>query len=413
MKKLTGKSYYRRDNCRSCGKKDLELVIKNEPTPLGEEYIKEKKPQEYYPVDVFLCKDCNLLQLLDVVDPERLYRDYFYVTSLSLGLVNHFDDYAESVINKLRIPEKSFFLDIGSNDGVLLTSLKKRGMHILGVDPATEIAKKATESGLETIPDFFTLELASKIKKGHGKASVITSNNLLANIDNLDELIEGVKNLLTDDGVYIVEAAYSLDVIQNTIIDNIYHEHLSYFSANSFKNFFNSHGMELIDIERTHMKGGSLRAFAQLKKGLRRKSASVEELITLEKSFGLYGSEIYKKFDERVHNEKKRLVSILKKFKSEKKTIAGYGASVGATVLLHNLGIGKDIDFIVDDYKPKQHLYSPGFHIPTFPSEEIYIKKPDCIVNLAWRYAESIINKHKAYKNNGGEFITPFSKVGE
>ena len=161
------------------------------------------------------------------------------------------------------------------------------------------------------------------------------------------------------------------------------------------------------------MKGGSLRTFAQLKRGPRRKSSAVDELITLERGFGLNSSEIYNQFNKRISDERERLIGLLKKAKSKGKTIAGYGASVGATVLLHDLEIGDYLDFIVDDYKPKQNLYSPGFHIPTFSSEAIYTKKPDYTVNLAWSYAEPIINRHKKYAKQGGKFITPISKFGE
>ncbi len=415
MQKLIGKSSYKRDTCRACGSSNLDLVFYHEATPLGEEYISEKKTQEHYPVDVFICNNCNLLQLREVVNPEILYKDYFYVTSLSLGLVKHFEDYAESLLKKIPIPENSLIVDIGSNDGVLLKAFKEKNMKILGVDPATEIARKATEQGLETIPDFFTPKLALEIKEKYGQAKIITANNVLANVDNLKEIIEAVKILMAPDGVFIVEAASSLDIIQNTIIDNIYHEHLSYFSAKSFQNFFNLYDLELIDIERTHMKGGSLRAFAQFKQGPYKKSTSVNELIVLEESMGLYDKNriLFKNFNKRVADERERLIRILSKLKSQGKTIAGFGASVGATVILYNLGIGEFIDFIFDDYKPKQFLFSPGFNIPTFPSEKIYTDKPDYIVNLAWRYAEPIIKKHQKFIENGGKFITPFSRIGE
>jgi hypothetical protein len=293
----------------------------------------------------------------------------------------------------------------------LLQGFKKQGFRVLGIDPAEEIARLATLSGIETIPDFFTLKLAGFLRKKYGPATVVTANNLIANIDDLNEFTKGVKGLLSPDGVFIFESFYLLDLIQHMVFDFIYHEHLSYFSVKPLMTFFQRHNMELIDILRVPTKGGSLRYTVQLNGGPRKISPSVAKLISLETNIGLHNIQTFKTFAQRIHKAKIELLTLLHKIIKQKKSIAGFGASATTTSLLYHFDLNDKLRFLIDDYPKKQYTFSPGYHIPVLPSDVIYTRKPDYIVLLAWRYFQPIIEKNIRFQHQGGHFIVPLPKL--
>ena len=407
-------SVFRRDNCRLCGSQDIELVLELAPTPVGDAYVSEQRleeVQETYPVDLFLCKNCGLAQLPDVIDPEILYRDFIYVTSISLGLVEHFQGYVEDVLHRIKPPAGSLVIDIGSNDGTVLRFFQQQGMRVLGVEPALEIARKATESGIETLPTFFNAELGKELKRDRGGAAIVTSNNTFANIDDLADMTAGIRELLTADGVFVFETGYLLDLVKNEVFDNIYHEHLNYFCVKPLEAFFRKMGMELIDIDRVETKGGSLRGTVQLAGGDRSVSPSVNKFIAAETEFGIDRPEIFQDLATKLYNVKNQLLSLLGDLKAQGKTIAGYGASVGVTTLSYYFELDPLLSFIVDDNPAKHNLFSPGHHIPVFASEIIYERRPDYLVILAWRYAEPIMKKHQAYLAQGGHFIILWPEI--
>lgn len=383
-------------------------------TPVGDAFIPADRideAQDVFPLELHLCLDCGLLQLLGVIDPEIIYRDYLYETSISIGLVEHFRRYGEDVLSRLKPPENSLVIDIGSNEGALLRAFKNGGMRVLGIEPAREIAQRATESGVESIPDFFNTRLALEVKHKYGPARIITANNVLANVDDLSGMIEGIRELLAPDGVFVFETGYMVDLIQNTVIDNVYHEHLCYFSVKSLAKLFDLHGMELIEVDRVPTKGGSIRGMAQLINGARTLSHNVTELKTLESELGFDRLGAFKAFASRVETIKEQLVKLITDLKGQEKTIAGYGASVGVTTLLYYLDIGNVLSYLVDDNPTKHNMYSPGHHLPVLPSEQIYERKPDYVLILAWRYADRIMTKHRDYTNQGHHFILPLPSI--
>ena len=280
-------------------------------------------------------------------------------------------------------------------------------MQVLGVDPAQEIAKRATDSGIKTIPNFFSLELSEKIKAEHGKAAVITANNVFAHADDLSNIVKGIRNLLAPGGVFLFEVSYLPHIIERMLFDTIYHEHLSYHSVKPLQTFFNRYGMELIDSEYIPTKGGSLRGTAQLKGDRNEVSPSVHQLIEMEERLGYDKPEIYRDFAKKMDEIKKLLASLLNRLRSEGKKIAGYGASHTVTTLTFHLDLGDKMSFIVDDNPNKLNTFSPGFHIPVYSSSKLYEEKPDYIVILAWQYAEPIIKKNMLYLQQGGQFIIP------
>lgn len=403
-----------RTDCRLCGACDLERVLHLAATPVGDAYVSAERrgePQPTSPLDLFLCRGCGHAQLLEVIDPELLYGNFIYRTAISLGLVEHFQRYADDVLGRVSLPAGALAVDIGSNDGTLLRCFKARGLRVLGIDPAHEIAREATAAGIETLETLFTTALARRIREERGPAAIVTANNTFANVDDLDDLTEGIRDLLTPEGIFVCETGYLLDLVQQGLVDNIYHEHLGYFSVKPLEAFLRRHELELIDVERIPTKGGSLRATAQRRGGPRQVSPSVENLIALEARLGLDRAEPFTALAERVERVGAELGDLLRALKGQGKTVAGYGASVGVTTLLYTFRLGGLLSFLIDENPAKHHRFSPGQHLPVLPPGALEERQPDAVVILAWRYAQPIISKHAGYLDQGGQFIIPLPEV--
>jgi SAM-dependent methyltransferase len=405
----------RRDTCRLCGGKTLEPVFSLTATPPANAFVPKEKlrqAQQAFPLDLHFCADCAHLQILDVVDPSVLFEDYVYVSGTSPVFVEHFRKYAEAVLAETQPKAGSLVVDVGSNDGTLLRFFKDAGMKVLGVDPARAIAAEATRKGIETWAEFFTAELAQKIRQERGAAAAVTANNVFAHADDLKGILQGVRGLLAPDGVFVFEVSYLVDVYEKTLFDTIYHEHVAYHSVKPLVRFFAENGLELIEARRVDSHGGSLRGWAQLKGGPRQVGASVRELVALEEKLGLDRAGTFREYAKKIDGVKAKLGTLLRDLKKQGKTLAGFGAPAKATTLMFHFGLGPDlIDFIVDDSPLKQGLYSPGLHIPVLPSSAIYEKKPDYLLILAWNFAPSIMGKHKAFSEKGGKFIVPLPEV--
>ncbi|MAF20111.1 MAG: methyltransferase [Parcubacteria group bacterium] len=407
-------SNYQRDTCRLCQSKNLEVVLSLEPTPLCDAYVlaeRLKEVQETYPLDLYLCRDCGYVHLTYVVDPENIYTDYLYVTTSSMGLADHFQLYSKEVLRRLNPISDSLIIDLGSNDGTLLSFFKKQGMRVLGIEPAREIATKTTNLGVETLPEFFTSEMADKIEEKYGFAKIITINNLFANIDDLDDTVEGVCKLLSPDGVFVMESSYLGDMIKNMVFDFIYHEHLSYFSVKPLLKFLDRFNMELIDVQRVPTKGGSLRYYIQKNGGPRAVSAFVDEMVVYENDHRLDLVETYETFSNEINARKSDLTNMISKLQKEGKTFAGFGGSATTTTLMYHFDLCDKIEYIVDDNPAKHNTYSPGCHIPVLSSEEIYERKPGYVIMFAWRYFEPITKKHQRFLDQGGHFIVPLPEL--
>src|SRR5580692_3993785 len=398
-------------HCRLCGSASLERVLPIRPSPIGDAFVtaeRTSEPQDLYPLDCYLCLDCGHLQNLDVVDPDVLFRDYTYRTSVSLGLVEHFKRYARSVVESLGIPERSLVVEIGSNDGSLLKAFKSEGMRVQGVDPARNIAASATKDGVPTIPDFFTSRLAAMIKAEQGSAAVFCANNVFAHIDDMSDVVDGIRLLLADDGAFVFEVSYIVDMIDNMVFDTIYHEHVSHHALIPLETFLNRHDMTLFHVARTGTKGGSIRAFAQPKStGKRPRSAELSALIAEEERRGITGPQIYRDWFNAIESRKRKVLNLLDRAIAEGKTVAAYGASTTTTTLLYHFELEKRVSFIVDDNPLKHGRFSPGAHIPVLPSSELGTKRPDIVVILAWIYAEPILKRNQAYLEAGGQFLVP------
>ena len=410
-------SVRRRNDCRLCGARELEPVISLGHTPLANEFVGESqrgKPQEQFPLTVHICTVCGHVQLLDVVDPQRLFRNYVYVSSTSPVFVEHFRRYVQAMIRYADLRPGATVIEIGSNDGTLLRFFKEAGMRVLGIDPAREIAAAATQAGIKTLPDFFDLELAKRLRVQGWEASLISANNVFAHADDLRTIVEGVAHLLRPDGLFVFEVSYLLDVYEKTLFDTIYHEHLSYHTVKPLVGLFERHGMELIDALRVDSHGGSLRGIAQRKGDRRAKQPSIDGLIAEEARLGLHGPAAYHRLFDQIQQRKAELTALLGQVKQAGKRVVGFGAPAKATTLMFAFGLGpQTFEYVIDDSPLKQGLYTPGHHVPVVPSSYLYdgAHRPDYALILAWNFADSIMKTHQAFRDAGGRFIVPLPNV--
>ncbi len=400
-----------------CGSKDLVCVFKLTPTPPANAFVSAASSiagQPLFPLDVYFCNKCTHVQLSDVVNPKLLFENYVYVSGTSPLFVQHFQKYAEELVKKFTFKPLScqLAIDIGSNDGTLLEAFKGLGLSVLGIDPASDIAAAATRRGIETKAAFFSSALAAEIKSTWGRGALITANNVFAHADNLHDITQGIADLLAPNGVFVFEASYLVDVLEKHFFDTIYHEHLAYHSVSPLVEFFRQYGLELFSAKRVDSHGGSVRGFVGHKEGPWKPDGSVTDLIKIEYDLGLHCADTFVQFATDIEAIGNQFRDVLTELKNKGKSVAGFGAPAKATTLMYHFGIGPDmIDFIIDDSPLKQGLYSPGMHIPVVSSEELYLRKPDAVVILAWNFANSIMENHKKYRNDGGTFIIPLPSV--
>ena len=405
-------NYYFRDTCRMCGKLSLKKAMSLTPTPPGNDFLTKEElgiNETKYPLDLYFCKNCFHIQLGHVVDPKILYqKNYTYVSATSENFVTHLEKYAYKMIKRFNLQPETLVIDIGSNDGTTLSFFKKEGMRVLGVDPAKDIALKATNEGIHTIGEFFSYSMACQLKSMFGSCKYITSHNACAHIDNLLDVVKGVEHLLDDDGVFVIEVGYFVDVYQNTWFDTIYHEHVDYHTIAPFEKLFSRVNMEIIDVERIDPQGGSIRVMAQKKGGKHKRLSSVDELIALEHELGLNKYNTLKEFEKKINDVRQKLQELVHSLKQDGKTIAGYGAPTKATTLMSHFGLNeKVLDFIVDDNPLKQGLFTPITHIPVLSTETLYERKPDYVMILAWNFAKPIMKMQERYRRDIGKFIIP------
>jgi SAM-dependent methyltransferase len=397
-----------RTTCRLCDSGEVELVVKLEPIPLSENYCEDPetgKRAERYPVDLYMCRSCGHVQQLDVVDSKSLWEAYTYYSGDAKGMPQHFSEVAEKLIHTYRPTPGSLVIDIGSNDGSLLRPFKELGYQVLGIDPAREIARQATEAGIETIPELMSLDLARKIRREKGAAQIVCMFNAFAHADNMGEIAQGIRELLAPDGIFVFEAQYLLDIIDRMLIATIFHEHMSHHSVKALTIFFERYGLELIDVERVPIQHGSLIGAVQLKGATRRVTSSVQDLLDLEVTRRLDKIETLKQFGDRVAQLRQTTEGLVRQWQRSNATVAGYGAARSGPTLISQLGLAGAIEFIVDDHPQKVNRYSSGDGIPIQPVAELYRRMPDYTVILAWVHSTKIIEANREYLERGGRFV--------
>lgn len=402
--------------CRICKSKRLYKFLDLNKMPIPNGFLPKeslKVPEKKYELACFYCENCGLVQLTTVVNPEIMFKNYVYIPSTAKVMMNNFSNLVYTVHQEMRFNKDSLVIDIGSNDGSLLTFFKSFETRVLGIDPALNLATVARMNGIPTEAVLFNRKTASSILKKHGKADVITATNVIAHIDDLHQVFQGVSTLLKKNGMFITEFPYLLDLVAKNQFDTIYHEHLSYFSLKPWKFLLEKFGFEIVKAQRLLIHGGSIRLTHKRKK---KRSTSfkktIDYLINLEKRNGLYDKTTYDIFAKNVDSLKKELTTMLKELKKKKMKIVGYGAAAKGNVLTNFFNIGTSVlDYIVDSTPFKQGLYTPGKKIPVYPENRILKDMPDYVLILAWNFADEIIEKQQKYRKKGGKFIIPIPEI--
>ena len=366
------------------------------------------KPEVTYPITINSCMDCGFCQLGFVVSPELMYNEnYSYDGSTTIGSRQHHISMANQICDNFKLGHDSLIIDIGSNAGVLLSGFRDRGCKVLGIDPSVNVANIARNKGIEVIGEFFSSELAKRIKKEYGQVSVITGTNVFAHIDDLHNFFKAADILLKEDGIICIEAPNLVALIENLEYDTIYHEHLSYLSLKPLRDFCKKMHMDVFNVEFHEMHGGSFRYFIGREK-LRKITENISKYLQLEEEKGIYKKSRLEKFALDVKNQKEELNSLLWNLKREGKKIVGISAPAKGNALMNYCKISSDLlDYITELNPLKIGKFSPGMHIPIVEEKRLLIDKPDYGLLLAWNFADEIIKNNQKFVENGGKFIIP------
>jgi len=385
-------------NCRCCDSKNLKRVISLGYQPLANNLLTSANERdEVFPLEVNYCQDCYNCQLSYTVEAEKLFSHYLYLSSTGASFVDHFKEASKSYVNEFNLnKDSSQIIDVGSNDGIALKPFKDLGFkNILGIEPAKNLAEIANNSGIKTIQGFLNKDLIRKINK---RADLILASNVFAHVDDIKSMSECFFLLLKKDGVLIIEVQYLLNTLLDCTFDNIYHEHINYWSVLSLNNFFNKQDAKLFKVEKINTHGGSIRVFITKDKN-KKTDKSVEDFLNKEKELGLDKFKIYEEFSKKVYQIKDNVKKNITDLKTNKKTIVGYGSPAKATTALNFYNISKEIDFIIEDNSLKQEKYLPGVKIP-IKSKKFLKSKPDYLLVLAWNFFEDIKKNNKDLAKN-------------
>jgi C-methyltransferase-like protein/putative zinc binding protein/methyltransferase family protein len=401
--------------CRFCNQSRLFKFLNLGSTPLANGFLTRNDlitlNERKFPLEVYFCEKCGLVQIGLDVPPEELFNNYIYFSGTSDLVHRHAAYLAEKFKNKFKLNEKSFVLEIASNDGTVLKYFKNQGVKVIGVEPATNIANVCRDSGIDTINKFFNEETSEDIKINYGQPNIILGRHVLAHIPQIHGFVKGLKNLLDKSGVLVIEAPYLMDFIEKNEFDTIYHEHYSYLSVRSVEFLFKMFKMELFDVERVDIHGGSI-LFYIGNNNMHPVSPKVHELRKLEFDKGLDRKETYIKFSQNTEKIKKDLIIILNGIKGSGKRIAAYGAPAKGNTLLNYCGISRDlIEYTVDKSPYKQNLFTPGSHLPVYSPDKLRTDPPDYLLLLAWNFLDEILIQQKRYFQNGGKYIVPIPEV--
>ncbi len=396
--------------CRSCNHKEFLEFISLKRQPPANAFLKEEDfdKEISYPLDVTCCKNCLLVQLTEesYIPRDKLFLDYAYASSISGGLRNHFTELANQLKSEFN---PKIVVDIGSNDGVLLKPLLELGCEAIGVEPAANLAKQANVNGLTTLCSYFNKEIVDKIISDSGHADIVVASNVFAHLDEYHDIIENVKSLLSENGTYIVEVQYFADMIKDMTFDNIYHEHVLYYTIHSMINLFDKHNMNVYKVEKIPTHGGSIRGY--ISKTNNPRHHSVDDLLKEEKQNGIDDLHTLEKFNDQLQNNINEIRELFNRLSNEKKRIFGYGAPAKSSTMINSIGLdNSNVELIIEDSPLKQGLFTPGSHIPITGPEILQDETPDYLMIFAWNYADEIIAKVEE-KHPNLDYIIPMPNL--
>ena len=402
--------------CIFCGAPLSRTFVDLGMSPLCESYVPPEKlhaMEPFYPLHVYLCERCFLVQLEEFVRPEDIFSEYAYFSSYADSWVEHMRRYAEAVSDRFALGKDSFVVEVASNDGYLLQHFVRRGIPVLGIEPAANVARVAVEKGIPTLVKFFGAQTARELAAEGKQADLVCGANVLAQVPRLNDFVEGLRILLKPRGVITIEFPHLMRLMAENQFDTIYHEHFSYFSFLAAQAIFAAHDLTLFDVEELPTHGGSLRIYARHASDTSKPvSARVSELRQRETTAGFLKTETYDGFGEKVKETKRKLLEFLINAKRAGKTIVGYGAPGKGNTLLNYCGIRTDfIDFTVDRNPYKQGKYLPGTHIPIHPPERIELAKPDYLFILPWNFKAEIMTQMAHIRAWGGKFVVPIPEL--
>ncbi len=403
--------FIKRNLCLSCGGKNLTGILDLGMMPLANAFLSKDdltRDERKFPLTVVFCNKCSLLQSPDIVNPNLLFKEYDYVTSASGPLVVHFEEMANVLSDEFIRSKDDLFIDIGGNDGTLLATIKNKS-RVLNIDPAENVAPLSKEKGVETLNVFFGKDVAKKIIEDYGNARVVTANNVFAHIADIRDAFEGAKILIGDDGVLVVEVHWVGNLIGDGGFDQIYHEHLCYWSLTALKHLVDSIGLNIFRVQLIPFHGESMRVFISKDRPIEN---SVFSLLERERNMGLDKKEAFLNFKDKVEKNKKLLRNTIFELTKNGKTIVAYGAPAKGNTLLNYFELTPDVISYATDTTPmKQGKFTPGTHIPVYNPEKAKENTPDYFLLLAWNYADAIIKKEEGFIKNGGKFIIPVPEM--
>lgn len=400
--------------CGGCGEPGITHVLDLGSMPLANALVafdELDRPEARFPLVLAFCSTCRLAQITEPVSPDQLFREYAYFSSVSDAMVEHAHQLVGRLVPRIGLGETSLAVEIASNDGYLLQHYVARGIPVLGVDPARNIAEAAIARGVPTVCEFFSREMAQDMARSGRMADVVHANNVLAHVPDVHGFIEGIASILKPTGLAVIETPYVRDLVDRLEFDTIYHEHVYYYSLTALARLFSQHGLRIVDVERIAIHGGSLRVYAA-PDGASPSEPAVSRLLDEEEASGVTQLEYFVGFGQRVQALGAQLRDVLAGFKSRGESVAAYGAAAKGAVLLNAFGIGADtLDFVADRSPHKQGHYMPGVHIPIVPAERLVEAMPEATLLLAWNFADEILGQQSEYRARGGRFIVPGSTV--
>ena len=402
--------------CRFCGAALRRTFVDLGMSPLCESYVPAGRlaaMEPFYPLHAKVCESCLLVQLEEFVTADAIFSEYAYFSSYSESWVAHARKYVEMAVERFGLGADSFVMELASNDGYLLQHVVERGIPVLGIEPAANVARAARERGIETVVEFFGRELARQLAAAGRTANLLVANNVMAHVPDLNDFVGGISIVLAADGVATIEVPHLLRLVESNQFDTIYHEHFSYFSLLTARKVLEAHGLELFDVDELKSHGGSLRLYAQrVGTGRQAVTSRVDELEERERSLGFDTLEAHLSFSRRVNDTKWRLLEFLIARRREGKRIAGYGAPGKGNTLLNFCGIRTDlIEYTVDRNPYKQGQFLPGTHIPIKHPEVLEQDRPDYILILPWNLKEEIVQQLAYAREWGAQFVVPIPQV--